>query len=418
MNKQHLTMLGLILGGSLAIAACSDSKSTSDDSDAGAPGEAGATGDAGAKGDAGSTSDAGAAGEAPTPVWLNPQDVVVVGAAPATFSQVLVGGTDFATQSEVASVDIESGKVLNAETYSDGDVAVLSSAGLGFALERTNDQVHLLEAGKIKTSFDLRDLGTDVVTKTNKAYVPVLNQSLIVVLDLAKGTVSHRIDLGEFVDPSDSDLSADPFAGVYDAKKGVVYFLLQRIDIATYDASFHLPCSGVTALIVGIDVATDKVVDLNGDTDGVALELSLANPNSISLNAAGTQLTVLANGCYAKTVVKQKGIEVLDLTTGKTGVVYEDTSEDYLGKLIPLVDSNVLLNTGIKWFHLDLALGTLGTELENVPSSPSFDGKDLIGVGTGSSVVRYDLTAGTSTTISETSWAGDYSFAAGTALVE
>ena len=277
--------------------------------------------------------------------------------------------------------------------------------------------MHLLDAGKIKTSFDLRDLGTDVLTKTNKAYVPVLNQSVVVVLDLAKGTVSHRIDLGEFVDPSDNDLSADPWQGVYDAKKGIVYFLLQRIDITSFEG-FNLPCSGVTALIVGVDVATDKVVDLNGDTDGVALELSLANPNSISLNAAGTQLTVLANGCYDKTVVKQKGIELLDLTTGKTDVVYTDTSEDYLSKLIPLVDSNVLLNSGIKWYHLDLALGTLGTELENVPSAPSFDGKDLIGVGTGSSVVRYDLTAGTSTTISETSWAGDYTFAGGTALVQ
>lgn len=424
MNKQHLSMLGLILGSSLAIAACSDSNSTSDGGDAGAKGEAGGTSEAGSTGsEAGSTSDAGAAGAPDAPVWLNPQDVVVIGAAPAALGHVLVGGTDYMTQSEVASIALETGDIVGAETYADSDTAIVGSAGLGFVLERTNDKVHLVEAGKIKTTFDVRDLGTDVITATNKAFVPVLNESLVVVLDLAKGTVSHRIDLSKFAAEGDKDLSADIAQGAYDAKSGIVYFLLQRIDITSIDAGGNLPCTDTKALIVGVDAKTDELVDLNGDAEGEALELSLANPASMSLDDTGTLVTVLANGCVDGETVSRKGIEILDLSDGTTGTVYENATTDYLNKLIPLDGSNVLLSLfdatfTQHWYNLDLALGTLGSELEGVPQAALYDGKDLIGVGPAGSVLRYDIATQTSTTISESSWAGDYSAVSGTALVE
>ena len=70
------------------------------------------------------------------------------------------------------------------------------------------------------------------------------------------------------------------------------------------------------------------------------------------------------------------------------------------------------------WFKLDLTSGKLGDELMGVPDAASFDGKDLLGVGTAGAVLRYDLTSGQSTTVSATSWAGDYTSAASTALVK
>jgi hypothetical protein len=425
MAKQHLLMLGLLLGGSIAYSACSS------DSDAGTgnSGEAGAAGEpsvgaAGSTAEAGSVGDAGAAG-APVVVSekLNPQTVLATSAGPATSNHLLVAGSDFTSSTEIASVALDTGTVVDTTVYEDGDTITVGSAGLGFALERRSDKVLLLNGSKPKTSFDLKDLGTgDDAPVDNKAYVPLLSQSLITVLDLKAGTVSKRIDLSAYSAASDSDGSADINMGVLDTTKKIAYFTLGRIDFATFDALGHLPCSKNAALVVGIDITTDKVVDLNGDAEGEAIELALSNPNSLSLAADGS-LIVLGNGCYEGSTLKSDGVEVVDTSAGTTQVVYAPKGDDYLARLIVTSAGNALLGTFDStftphWFKLDLAAGTLGTELTDVPDASSFDGKDLLGVGTAGAVVRYDLSTGKPTTVSETSWGGDYTSAASTALVK
>ncbi len=425
MNKQNSVFAGLLLSGSLAFSACSsdDASTTGGAGEAGAGGEtSGAAGQAAAgESSAGEGGESGSVGLPPAP--LNPQGVIVTAAEPATFSHLLVAGTDFLSSTEIASVTLATGTVDGTATYADGDAVSVSSAGLGFALERGNGKVHLLDGGTSKTTFDLKEPATlDRVALGNKAYVPLLSESTIAVLDLAAGTIAKRIDLSQYNAASDSDGSADIDGAVYDPTKKIAYFLLGRIDFASFDASFHLPCSSTKALVVGIDATTDAVVDLNGDAAGKAAELSLVNPGSVSLAADGS-LVVLANGCYEGATLKQQGIEIVD-ATGTSQVVFAPTNDDYLGKLILVGGSNALLGTSdattfkSHWYKLDLAAGQLGAELMGVPDAVSFDGKDLLGVGPGGAVIRYDVTSGTATTVSAKSWAGDYISAAATALVK
>ena len=448
MAKRHLLMLGLLLSGSALFSACSDSTSTGTNGDAGAPGEAGAKGDAGATGEAGAKGDAGASseggasgagtaagaggegGEVPYqfPPSLNPQAVIVVGPAADSNTQLLVTGADYvAGKSEVVSLTLGTGVVGDSTTLPDGDAVVTSSAGLGFALERSNDKVHVLDAGKIATTFDLKDLGTNEPAGVSKAYVPLYNQSLIAVLDLTYGTIGHRIDLNEYNAPGDSDHSAEIAEGVYDPTRKVVYFLLQRIDLATFTVDQHLPCSNNPALIVGIDTQTDEVVDLNGDAEGKAIELKLVNPRSLSLNDDGTTLYLLGEGCYEGTKKQSRGVEKVDLGEGTTTIAYEADGTSYLAQLILVSGETALIESfddgapyGTHWTKFNLTNGTLGDELADVPDAVSFDGTDLLGVkidGTVGSVVRYKLSTQTSTIVSATSWAGDYSYASSTALV-
>ncbi|MEI9948982.1 MAG: hypothetical protein WDO74_08355 [Pseudomonadota bacterium] len=419
--------------------------------EAGETGEAGSKGDAGA-GDSGSSSvggeggtagagdEAGAGGEAGAteppyefPLSLNPQGVVVVGAAPATSAHFLVGASDYvAGKGEIVSVTLGSGTVGASTTYDDSDLLATSSAGIGFAIERTNDKVHRLNGGNIGTTFDLKDPGTDTAPVSNKAYVPLLNQSLIAILDLTQGKVSRRIDLNKYNAKGDSDHSAEIAEGVYDPAHKIVYFLLQRIDLKSYDADYHLPCSTSPGLIVGISTETDKVVDLNGAAKGEAIELELVNQRSLSINDDGSTLYLLAEGCYEGTQKTHRGVEVVDLTEGTSTVAYSATGSDslgsyYLSSMILTGGEDALIESyhdddyKTHWTKLKLAAGTLGAELANVPDAVSFDGTDLLGVqvtGSTGKVVRYKLATETSTVISATSWAGDYSAASSTALVQ
>lgn len=407
MTKRHLLILGLLLGGGALASACSDTKVAAISDDGGAGGEGGEA-------------------SFEFPPSLNPQGVVVIGPAPATSTQLLVGASDFsAHKGEVVSITLGTGAVGESETYDDGDLVAASSAGVGFAIERTNDKVHLLDSGKISTTFDLKDLGTDTAPVDSKAYVPLYNQSLIVILDLSEGKVSRRIDLNQFNAAGDSDHSAEISEGVYDPNSKIAYFLLQRIDTNSFDKSLHLPCSKSPGLIVGIDTETDQVVDVNGAAEGKAIELKLVNPRSLSVNADGTALYLLADGCYEGDEKLQQGVEVVDLSDGTTTIAYEATGTDYLSSMILTGGADALLESldssyATHWNKLEIG-GALGAELANVPSAPTFDGTDLIGVevtGTTGAVVRYDLKKETSKVISPTSWAGDYSFGATTALVQ
>jgi len=470
MKKQSL-VLGLVLGGCLAAVACSSSDDSASNSNggsggalggsAGAGAHAGASGghaggsggtanggssEAGAEhgGSAGASeagaagaprvSEAGAGGEAGGggfvfPPALDPWTVLVPSAPVAAPNHLLVAGTDFATSTEIASVTLTPAAVGDSTTYADGDALPVSSAGLGFVLEATNDKVHLLDGGKVKTTFDVSDPGTDTAALAdNKAYVPLYNKSLIAILDLAAGKVSRRVDLSQFDDPNDSDGSSDISAAAYDANKHIAYFLLARVDrnAIAADPDYHLPCSTTRGLIVGLDTTTDAIVDLNGAADGKALPLTLVAPTSLELNAAGTTLTLLATGCYDGATLKHQGVEVITLMTGASAIAYAPTSNDFLDTLIVTNGSNSLLHTfddtfAGHWFKLNLATGVLGAELSNVPDSVSYDGVDLLGVkisGNVGKVVRYSIASETSTDVTATSWTGQYSMTSGTALVK
>ena len=461
MAKRHLLILGLLLSGGAFASACSDTKATSIEGDAGAGGEAGeqnqggsgnagghagsanagsgnATGDAGAdnaggEGGMGSVNGEGGegGGEPPYefPPSLNPQDVLVVGTASGASTKLLVQASDYKTgKGEIVSVTIASGAVGDTATYDDFDLVAISSAGIGFALERTNDKLHQLDGGKISKTIDLKDAGTNKPVAGTKAYVPFYNQSLIAVVDLTEGTVSHRIDLNAYNAPGDSDHSADITEAVYDPKSKIAYFLLQRIDVNSINmaTNYQLRCTKNRALIVGIDTRVDELIDLNGDAAGKGIELNLVNPRSLSINADGDTLYMLAEGCYEGDHKALRGIEVVDLNDGSTTVAYQAAGDDYLASMIKTTGSDALIESlddlgASLWHKIDLAQGTLGNQLANVPQAPSFDGADLLGVNVTAKVgkvVRYKISTETSTEISPTSWGGDYTRASSTALVQ
>ncbi len=473
MKKQHLVM-SLILGGCVAAVACS----SSDDSSSGGGGTGGSSGaatggnagtaSAGAHaggssgaaiggsggatgGSAGSVAgtasagaaeggaDTGAAGEGgaptvvvppPPPQPLDPYTLVVTSAAPSSFNHVLVTGTDFATQGEVASVKLNPATIEDSTVYPDpkGDVITVGSGGLGFVLQRTLDKVTLLNGSKVQTTFDITSAGTGTSADiAHKAYVPVYNKNFISILDLSAGTVAGRIDLSQFNDPTDSDGSVNTSFAMYDPGQKIAYFVLARIDLDSYDTNGNLPCSATKSLVVGVDATTDTIVDLNGSADGTALELYLANPSAATLSSDGKTITVLDFGCYAGGQTKQ-GVELVHLDTASRTIAYAPTDDNSPGDLILLGGQQALLhaydvNFNDFWNKLDLSTGILGAQLNNVPQGAVFDGNDVLGVTIDSTsqaaaVVKYNVSNDTTTTIIGSPWVGKYSAVAGTSLVE
>jgi hypothetical protein len=453
MKKQSL-VLGLVLGGCLAAAACSSSDDSASNSNGGSGGAlagsvgasgghsggSGGTANAAGSGEAAANqagsagaSEAGAGGEAgasvvvsPTPLPLDPYTIVVTSASPAGFTHALVTGSDYATQGEVASIQLQPPAIEERTVYPThfGDVITVSSAGLAFVLQRSTDKVTLLDGSKAKTVFDVTDPGTDATVEiAHKAYVPVYNKNFISVLDLSAGKVARHIDLSEFQDLKDSDGSVNTTAAVYDVTKKLAYFVLSRVDTNSYEIN-GFPCSATKALVVGVDATSDTIVDLNGAADGKAIQLYLASPTEAQLSPDGKTLTVLAMGCYDGAQDKQ-GVELVHLDTSSTTIAYAPTDGSSPNDLILLGGGQALLqpNYGDKWKKLDLNNGTIGATLNNVPLAPVFDGTDLLGVTIdtvtqAASVVRYAIATDTATTVIASPWAGKYGFAATTALVK
>jgi len=84
--------------------------------------------------------------------------------------------------------------------------------------------------------------------------------------------------------------------------------------------------------------------------------------------------------------------------------------------LLQVADTNYAYH----WYPLNLSNGTLGVELNNVPSGATYDGKDLLGVkfATVPSVVRYNIGTDSTTKIVDSPWAGTYGTSSGSALVQ
>ena len=136
-------------------------------------------------------------------------------------SVVLATTTNFVS-TEMVSVDSRTGQVLSRSTFADGDAVVLAKGSKGFVLERTRDVLNTLQSnGAIAASIPLQSLDAgsdagspglnprDVVVVDNRAYVPLFNQSAIVVVDLQSNTVTSTIDLSSLVDTKDNDGSID-----------------------------------------------------------------------------------------------------------------------------------------------------------------------------------------------------------------
>ncbi len=144
-----------------------------------------------------------------------------------------------------------------------------------------------------------------VVGTGAKAYVLRYTRNEIAVLDTSNpangGVPTGFIDLSAQVQP-DGDGFVEMSAGVYVPSKGLVYVLLANINSGNVGCDgYCLICSDTHPTVVAIDVATDKLVDLNGSAAGVALSLQGYQPilgqGTMAYDAESDRLLVLESGC-------------------------------------------------------------------------------------------------------------------------
>jgi len=316
-----VSVLPLLLAAGL-LAACDDS--SDDTSPPATPSdEAGAdspAADAVAERDDASNDDAptddaatdGATPDAPPPVE----------AGPLPYYAILVG-SDFATAAQATLVDVTTSTVIGRINSDDQDTLPYASNNNGFLLHRTQGKVSVLEGEQpsaVARTLDVNpspDAGKAnpygvVVSTGSEAYVLRYGQNTVPVIDLATGSEVASVDLSPFV--ADPDGLVDVVDGVYGdtgGDKHYVYLVLQRIDQNEFGGppDYVGACSGVPALVVGIDTQTHSIVDLNGAEDGQGIELNVVNPNAIAWHAVNGIIYVMGVGCAEGNARVGRGVE-------------------------------------------------------------------------------------------------------------
>ncbi|HEX9621948.1 MAG TPA: hypothetical protein VF989_17500 [Polyangiaceae bacterium] len=397
--------------------------------EAGGAGQGGEAGGAGAgQGGAGQGGAGGAPDVAAQP--LNPRAVTVI-AEPLEGSspRLLVAATDFVASAEIAMVDLDAGEVSSSASFDDQDTVPAASAGRAFAVERTNDVVHVLDArGEIESSLDLTAEPVDGPTG-EKAYVLLFNTNRVAVVDLESAEIRKFIDFGAYLASDDGDGAVDLDAAFYDAEGGRVYVTLGRYDRTTYLSPAGLRCPDVPALLVAIDAETDEVVDLGGDGPDGAVELDLVAPASLAFDAESGRLFLLSSGCELNGT--GAGVEAFTFGEGGTEVLLRDPEgQPFLNRIIPISEDFALINgfseQGEFWARWNPEDDALGDALEDAPMALSHGGTMLYGIlsttlddeTTRFDVVPFDVDDGAGDVIVSDPWDGALPFVAATAFLD
>lgn len=415
-----LSIIPLLLATGL-VAACSDS--SNDTSPPLTPSdEAGA--DSPAASDAGSeaqTSDDAAKDDA-TP------DVLPIEAGPSPYYAILLG-SDYATTAQATLVDLATSTILGRITSDDQDTLPYASGPYGFLLHRTQGKVSVLEGDKptaVARTLDVNpgpDAGKAnpyavVVSTGSEAYVMRYGQNSVPVIDLSSGSEVTSIDLSSFV--ADPDGLVDVVDGVFDQQRKRVYLVLQRIDQNEFGSApdWVGACSGVPALVVGIDTQTHAVVDLNGSEEGQAIALQVVNPAAVAWQSSSldvSQFLVMGVGCAdadAGTERTGRGVEkvVVSENTAETSWWWQSKELNRPGAMLWL-NGRALIGTDDEnyarhWRLLEANASEPGQDLVGVPAQPTFDGTQrLVGLaaqedgGAGFQVVSWDLESKATTVI-------------------
>lgn len=398
MNKQFWTRARVhvaLAWASCMVAGLASTACSGDDSDARetAPG---------AGGSGGSGDDAG---------QLPEDDGGAGGSDPSRYA--LFVASNFADEAELAVVDLAAKSIAGNVAFDDQDTIPYASGGRGFALHRTLGEVSVLDAKapwKVAHSIDVKADGAStnpyaaVVTADEEAYVVRYAHNALDIVDLETGAVKGQIDLSSFLHPDDPDGHVDAFDGVYDAKSQRAYFLLGRID--QFDFSGPAPdyvskCLPFGAAIVGVDVKTHEIVDLNGDAPGQAIELLGQNPSALAADFASDELIVLHAGCHVpaeegEAARDKRGIEAVSLTSGSSRFLFQTTELDRLSFLLWLDSKRAYVGKGFptQWVTFDIGEETLGDVEPRIPELPVWDGERIVGLASAddgtTNVVAFD----------------------------
>jgi hypothetical protein len=311
------------------------------------------------------------------------------------FKMGIFAGSIGASTVKLVAFDLASGHVAGSATVDAtfADAAPQEGVGRAFVLLRSDSKVLVLDEARPWTVTKTVDVGgPDAAMGTNphavvdtgaKAYVALYAKNALAVIDPAAGTVTGTIDLSQFADSSDPDGLVDVFDGRYDAATGRAYFLLQRTNQNELGASpdFVNTCLPATPLIVAIDAATDRVVDLNGALPGSGIELLGKNPGALVSELEGHKLFVVEAGCHdpaeagapvdasaeASYARHGRGIEAVDLALGTSAWLYEHAQAGRMDNLVWIDAAHAyvsIADAGFTphWFAWDPRQPTLGAE--------------------------------------------------------
>jgi hypothetical protein len=271
-----------------------------------------------------------------------------------------------------------------------------------------------------------------VVGAGGLAYVLPYNRNEIGILQTSQevdaGPPMGVIDLSGLLQANDPDGTVEITEGVYVASTKMLFVVLENIDRrAVSKNGYYLYCSGTVSTVVGIDTATNSIVNLGGGGPGGSIALQGFNPvpGGLVYDAAGDgRLLLLEEGCYKSPAMdggaagarSKGGVEAVSLNTYATtillnfsdtfkppsgypsGFVYEGPTEAVLGFDF---EGSETYRWNPKTTTLDLAM-----KVPNAPDLFTYDGQgNLLGTvttygdsGTSStSVVSVAIATGNST---------------------
>jgi hypothetical protein len=364
------------------------------------------------------STDATASGEggdgAPNPAEAGGSDAVAdastggdTAAPDAGIPQRMLLSYNGSSQSELAAFGLASKTVDGRLTYPGFIGTTYVTASGPWLLEQANDVVARLDSQQpwvVRSSWnvalnDATDGGSPysdpaavVVGTGAKAYVLRYTRNEIAIIDTSNavdgGVPIGAIDLSSQVQPN-GDGFVEMSAGVYVASKGLVYVLLANINSGNVGCDgYCLICSDTHPTVVAIDVATDKLVDLNGSAPGVALSLQGYQPilgqGTMAYDAESDRLIVLESGCNVGGdgggPLQLREIEQLSLFTGEATTLLDLNAYGFPEQLI-YIDAHqaiVQLDTAYTW---DPTTTALGPAIVNAPDAFAYDGAgNLLGI--------------------------------------
>ena len=240
--------------------------------------------------------------------------------------------------------------------YHDGRVYVVNRLG--------QDNILVLDETDLRSPLTQFSVGNGTnphdieIVAPDKAYVTLYETASLLIVDPRDGAQLGEIDLGAFAD-GDGLPEVSQIARV----GGRLYLSCQRLDRnggwGPVDVSY----------LIVVDLATDTLVDVDPDTEGVqGIALGAANPNSLAV--AGDRIAV---GVVVNFGDRSGGVEIVDTAAGRSlglAVSEEDLGGDITSMVLVdgsrgyavVADENFA--NSVRPFDLDS--GSVGEPLESI----------------------------------------------------
>jgi len=212
---------------------------------------------------------------------LFPALVLCFIAAASAFGQVVITTSDYES-GNTAVYDIKTGALLDSvlphhhdtSVHTDGEYAyILEGFGKNSIIKYNSSPI--FSGNPVVYQYSVSPDGTetnphDIVFAEEKAYLILNGSDRIWVVD-PNAADAESFELGRIDISAWADADGCPEAHMGFLYKETVFVVLQRYNLNTYTAG--------AAVLIGIDTATDTLVDFDGAKDGVqGIELIVKNP--------------------------------------------------------------------------------------------------------------------------------------------